>query len=144
MKNKVIIYAVIITFLNYLGCTTKEVMTKNTFIETYVLNNKVNDKDIYINTIDDNKYFFSAGMYFLENDSLAGTGRKITLTESEIFKGKIALSDIASVEQETTDSGNTILLVTGILVVGAITLAGIAALSVSSSIQSCNSSRTKY
>ncbi len=116
--KKTISIICILAFFNYIGCSSKEVMTKNSFIaENHVSGNS---KDIYINTINDDYYYFPSGNYIIVNDSLSGTGRKILSDNEAFFKGKIALADISTVEQKTTSVGNTILLVLGISLIGLI------------------------
>lgn len=145
MKKTVSIIC-ILTVLNYIGCSSKEVMTKNTFVRTYNLSNNDNSNDIYVNTINDDQYFFQSGHYSFETDSLSGNGKKILPTKEENFVGKIAFADIVTVEQETADTGNIILLVVGILVAGALIFVGIAAASFNSSMHSCSEgiSKTKF
>ena len=143
MLKKIITIVCILSVLNYIGCSSKEVMTKNTFIRTYNLSNGDNSKDIFVNTVNDDQYFFQSGYYSFEKDSLNGTGKKIFPTKEESFKGKIAFADILTVEQETNDTGNTILLVLGILVAGTLIFVGIAAASFSSSMHSCSESINK-
>jgi hypothetical protein len=144
MSNKIICIICVLALLNYIGCSSKEVMTKNTFIRTYNLSNGDVSKDIYVNTINDDQYFFPGGHYSFEADSLIGNGKKILPISEEIFKGKIAFADILTVEQETTDTGNTILLALGILVAGALIFAGIAAASMSSAANSCTQAVNKH
>jgi hypothetical protein len=132
MSKKLVSTICILAILNYIGCSSKEVMTKNTFIRIYNLSNGDNSKDIYVNTITDDQYFFQSGNYLFEADSLLGNGKKILPTKEENFKGKIALTDILTVEQETVDTGNTILLVLGILVTGALIYVALAAATITS------------
>jgi hypothetical protein len=85
-------------------------------------------KDIYINTINEELYFFSFSNYYLENDSLIGRGKKIFNYNEESFNGKIALTDILTIEQTEINSTNTLLFISGFilifggLIVGAIEL----------------------
>ena len=125
--KKIISIICILAVLNYIGCSSKEVMTKNTFIRSYSLSNGDNRKDIFVNTINDDQYFFASGHYTFETDSLSGNGKKILPTKGESFVGKIAFADILTVEQETSDTGNTLLLLVGILVAGALIYVGITA-----------------
>jgi len=144
MSKKLVSTICILAILNYIGCSSKEVLTKNTFIRTHNLSNGDNSKDIYVNTISDDQYFFQSGHYSFETDSLSGNGQKILPTKEENFTGKIAFSDILTVEQETTDTGNTILLALGIVTVGAIIAVAIAAAAFSSSVHSCSESVNRH
>ena len=141
--KKTISIICILAVLNYIGCSSKEVMTKNTFIRSYALSTGNNSKDIYVNTVNDDQYFFASRNYTFEADSLSGNGKKILPTKEEGFVGKIAFADILTVEQETSDTGNTILLVAGIVVAGALIFAGISAAALSSSMNSCSESINK-
>ena len=139
MKKTISIICILAT-LNYIGCSSTEIVSKNTFIRTYSLSKGDNSEAIYVNTTDDNQFFFEAGHYSLSNDSLNGVGKKVLLNEMKPFNGKIALTDIVSIEEETTNTGNTILLVLGIVAVGAIVIFAIAAAHFSSSAHSCTES----
>lgn len=125
--KKTISIICILAVLNYIGCSSKEVITKNTFIRSYVLSKGDNNKDIFVNTVNDDQYYFASGHYSFETDSLSGNGKKILPTKEEGFVGKIAFADILTVEQETSDTGNTLLLLLGIVVAGALIYVGIAA-----------------
>ena len=138
--KKTISIICILAILNYIGCSSTEIVSKNTFIRTYSLSKGDNSEAIYVNTTDDNQFFFEAGHYSLSNDSLNGVGKKVLLNEMNPFNGKIALTDIVSIEEETTNTGNTILLVLGIVAVGAIVIFAIAAAHFSSSAHSCTES----
>lgn len=137
MLTKIISIICIIAVLNYIGCSSKEVMTKNTFIRTYKFSNNNNSNDIYVNTFNDDQYFFQSGHYTFETDSLSSNGKKILPAKEENFEGKIAFADIVTVEQETADTGDTVLLVVGILAAAAIIVTAIAAASFNSSAHSC-------
>ena len=142
--KKTISIICILAVLNYIGCSSKEVITKNTFIRSYVLSKGDNNKDIFVNTVNDDQYYFASGHYSFETDSLSGNGKKILPTKEEGFGGKIAFADILTVEQETSDTGNTILLIVGIIVAGALIYVGIAAAALSSSMNSCTESVNKH
>jgi hypothetical protein len=132
MSKKILSTICVLALLNYIGCFSTEIISKNNFIRAYSISKGDNSKDIYVNTTDDNQYFFQSGNYLFEADSLLGNGKKILPTKEENFKGKIALTDILTVEQETVDTGNTILLVLGILVTGALIYVALAAATITS------------
>ncbi len=125
--KKTISIICILAVLNYIGCSSKEVMTKNTFVRSYALSSGDNSKDIFVNTLNDDQYYFASGHYIFETDSLSGNGKKILPTKEEKFVGKIAFADILTVEQETSDTGKTLLLLVGIVVAGALIYVGISA-----------------
>lgn len=142
--KKTISIICILSVLNYIGCTSKEVMTKSTFIGDYKLSHGDNSDDIYVSTDNNDYYFFPSGNYSLTNDSLRGVGKKILLDKEESFNGKIALADIVTVEQKTTAVGNTILLVLGISLIGLIiAAAALGAAAGSAMNRSCESINTK-
>ncbi len=138
--KKTISIICILTTLNYIGCSSTEIISKNTFIRTYSLSNGDNSNDIYVNTVDENQYFFQSGSYSISNDSLKGIGKKILPNEMQSFNGKIALKDIESFEGKTTDKGNTLLLVLGIVTIGAVLVIVTSIASANSSMKSCSES----
>jgi hypothetical protein len=144
MTKKMISTICILAVLNYIGCSSKEIITKNTFIRTYSLSKGDNSKAIYVNTTDDNQYFFEAGHYSLSNDSLNGIGKKVLPNEMKPFNGNIALTNIVSIEEETTNTGNTLLLVLLIATIGAVIVVAISAASVNSSVNSCTDSVNEH
>lgn len=125
MSKKTISIICVLALLNYIGCSSNEVISKNTFLRNHTLSKEGNSRDIYINTVNDDQYFFESDHYIFEKDSLRGVGKKIFPTDQENFNGKIAYADILTVEQETSDTGNTLLLIVGIVVAGALIFAGI-------------------
>lgn len=139
--KKTISIICILAFFNYIGCSSKEVMTKNSFIAENHLNGNIND--IYVSTINDDYYFFSSGNYVIVNDSLSGVGKKILLDKEVNFNGKIALADILTIEQKTFNPGKTIILALGILAVGALIFTAIIASSMNSTFNSCVDSINK-
>lgn len=143
MLKKIISIICILTVLNYIGCSSSEIISKNTFIRTYSLSNGDNSKDIYVNTVDDNQYFFESGHYSISKDYLTGIGEKVLPNEMELFDGKIALTDIVSIEEETINTGNTLLLILIIATVGAVVVFAISLASVNSSVHSCSESLNK-
>ncbi len=125
--KKTISLICVLALINYIGCSSKEVISKNTFLRNHTSSNKGNSKNIYVNTVNDDQYFFESEHYTFEKDSLSGIGQKIFPTNQKYFNGKIAYADILTVEQQTSDTGNTVILVVGILVAGALIYVGIAA-----------------
>lgn len=66
------------------------------------------------------RYHFSPGNYSISNDSLVGNGEIESLNPVTPFKGSIPISDIISFEQKKVDTGATIGLIAGVVVVGAL------------------------
>ena len=118
MIKKILISLVIISFLNYLGCYTSEIITKNEIDQG---TKKINLKEVIsISTKDYKSYSFGANQYQIQNDTLFGTGVITKLGKQIPFKGKIAMNDIVSIEQKSTDAVATIGLVLGIAALGAL------------------------
>lgn len=118
MVRKIFISLVLLSFLNYLGCYSSEIITKNEVDQGL---KKINlDEEISISTKDYNSYRFGAHQYQIQNDTLSGTGVITKLGKQIPFKGKIAMNDIVSIEQKSTDAVATIGLVLGIAALGAL------------------------
>jgi len=110
----------IISLFSYLACTTFNVASKESIKEE--MKNDTLDGDIYIITIDNNKYHFGDWGYRIENDTLYGKGLKINPYGTEPFNGKIAMEDISHFEVTEGDALATTGLILGILA----TLTGLA------------------
>lgn len=110
--------------LQFVGCYSSKYITVDQLVneerkeaELTVIQDSVsfgeNTNYFYINTINEERYFFSSGNYFLDNDSLSGIGRKILENEEEDFGGKIALADISTIEQKEINTSNTLWFIFG-------------------------------
>ena len=90
-----------------------------------------NQKEIHDITFVDNEnyeYLFKAKNYIISNDSIEGKAMRNKIdndTEKEVFKGKIAISDIRSIQEDKINYVTTALLVLCIvgIIAGAFTLA---------------------
>jgi len=99
--KKLTISFLIISLFNYLACTTFNVAGKESIKEE--MKNDTLSGDIYIITVDNNRYHFGEWGYQIKNDTLYGNGLKINPNGEEPFKGKIALDDISHFEVEELD-----------------------------------------
>ena len=89
-------------------------------------NQKGRDDIIFIDT-NDYEYLFKAKNYTISNDSIEGKAMRNKInneTEKEVFKGKIALSDIKSIQEDQINYVTTSLLFLCIagIIVGAVAL----------------------
>ncbi len=98
--KKLTISFLIISLFNYLACTTFNVASKET-IKEEVKNGTYSE--IYIITMDNNRYHFGGCCYYIKNDTLYGKGLKINPNGEEPFKGKIAMGNISHFEVEEID-----------------------------------------
>jgi hypothetical protein len=98
-------------------------------ISTEELYNQEDREDIIIIDSNDYEYFFKAKNYTINNDSIEGKAVRNKINndvEKEGFKGKIALIDIKSIQEDRINYGTTFLLILCIgIIVGAVTLASI-------------------
>jgi hypothetical protein len=98
-------------------------------ISTEELYNQKDREDITIIDANDYEYLFQAQNYKIINDTIEGKAMRNKINndvEKEVFKGKVALSDIKSVKEDRINYVNTSLLILCIgIIVGAATLASI-------------------
>jgi len=77
--------------------------------------------EIYLTKNDSTRYHFMKNDYYIENDTLYGKGKLSPSDREQPFEGKIALSEIESIQVETSDTFETrifIGFITAIAVVG--------------------------
>ena len=122
--KKLTVSFLIISLFNFLACTTLNVASKESIKEE--MKNGTLRSDIYIITMDNNRYHFGNWDRHIENDTLYGKGLKINPNGEEPFKGKIAMDDISHFEVEEGDALATTGLVLGIIAVLVIAAALIA------------------
>jgi hypothetical protein len=82
------------------------------------LNNQNGKDDIKLVDNNDFQYLFRAEDYTIKNDSLRGKGIKSKLNDErhkELFKGKIALTDMKSIQTDRFNIVNTSLLILSIV-----------------------------
>lgn len=116
MLKKYIICFLILSIINFTGCSYSEIMSKND-----VDNGKCQldfNEELFCTTKDYTKYHFAPGNYHIAKDSLYGKGVIESSSSITPFKGSIALTEIVSFEQNKSDAVGTIGLVAGIVVVG--------------------------
>ena len=116
MLRKFFITLLVVSFLNFVGCYSSEIISKT---EIDKGTKKINfDEEISISTKDYNSYRFGAHQYQIQNDILSGTGVTTKFGKQIPFKGKIALNDVVSFEQKSIDAGATTGLVIGGIALG--------------------------
>ena len=116
MLKKYIICFLILSILNFTGCTYLEVISNEDISEGRA---DINFSDeLYLTTKDFTRYHFLAYNYQLVNDTLYGSGAIEASSSITPFKGAIALDEIINFEQNKPDTGATIGLIGGIIAVG--------------------------
>lgn len=116
MLKKYIIFFLILTFLNFTGCTSLEVISKEDVNEGLAQINF--SEELYLTTKDFSRYHFLAYKYQIANDTLYGSGAIEASSSIAPFKGAIALDEIINFEQSKPDTGATIGLIAGIIAAG--------------------------
>ena len=132
MLKKHIICFLILSFLNFTGCTSLEVISKKDVDEGRTEINL--GDDLFLTTKDFTRYHFLAFNYQIANDTLYGSGAIEASSSITPFKGAIALDEIINFEQSKTDTGATLGLIGGIIAVGLVVLAIIVAADISDTI----------
>ena len=116
MLKKYIICFLILSTLNFTGCTYLEVIDKEDVDEGRAEIN-LND-ELYLTTKDFTRYHFLAYTYRITNDTLYGIGAIENSTIITPFNGAVAFNDVINFEQKKTDTGATLGLIGGIIAVG--------------------------
>jgi hypothetical protein len=94
---------------------------------------------IMVQTNDFNSYQFEEGDYSFTADSIMGSGKSLRINKEIPFEGKIPLNDIYIFDVNQLNTGNTILLVLGVGLIGLIVAAAIAVNDLNNSMSSgCN------
>jgi hypothetical protein len=120
MLKKYIICLLILSILNFTGCTYLEVISKEDVNDGRT---QINFSDeFYLTTKDFTRYHFLAYNYQIVNDTLYGSGAIEASSSITTFKGSIALDEIINFEQNKPDTGATLGLIGGIIAVGALVL----------------------
>lgn len=115
MLKKYIICFLILSILNFTGCTYLEVISNEDVSEGRA---EINLSDeLYLTTKDFTRYHFLAFNYQIVNDTLYGSGA-IEAPSITPFKGAIALDEILNYGQNKPDTGVTIGLIAGIVAAG--------------------------
>jgi hypothetical protein len=129
MYKKYIICFLILSLLNFAGCSYLEVISKEDVTEGKA---EINLSDeLYLTTKDYTRYHFLAYTYQITNDTLYGNGAIENSSVITPFQGAVAFNDIINFEQNKPDTGATIGLFAGIIAVGLVILGIIAAADVS-------------
>jgi hypothetical protein len=116
MLKKYIICFLILSFLNFTGCTSLEVISKD---DVDAGRAEINFGDeLYLTTKNFTRYHFLAYTYQIANDTIYGNGAIEDSSSITPFKGSIALNEVINFEQNKPDTGATIGLFGGIIVVG--------------------------
>jgi len=134
--KKLTISFLIISLFNYLACTTLNVVSKKSIEEE--MEHGTLSGEIYIITIDNNRYHFGDWGYRIENDTLYGKGLKINPNGEEPFEGKIPLNNISHFEVEEGDALATTGLVLGIAAFGLLVLGILFMTSLGNKLESCS------
>jgi len=92
------------------------------------LSNQKERDDITLNDTENYEYLFKVKNYTISNDSIVGKAMRNKInneTEKEVFKGKIAISDIKSIQKYQINYVTSTLLILSLvgIIVGAIALA---------------------
>ncbi len=116
MLKKYIICFLILSILNFTGCSYLEVISYEDVNEGRA--EITLSDELYLTTKDYTRYHFLAYNYQIANDTLYGSGAIEASSSITPFKGAIALDEIINFEQSKPDTGATIGLFAGIVAVG--------------------------
>jgi hypothetical protein len=116
MLKKYIICFLILSILNFTGCSYLEVISYEDVNEGRA--EITLSDELYLTTKDYTRYHFLAYNYQIANDTLYGSGAIEASSSIGPFKGAIALDEIINFEQSKPDTGATIGLIAGIIAVG--------------------------
>jgi hypothetical protein len=104
------------SLLNFIGCSSTKVVT-NKKLDNGTAQIDIN-KEIYLTTKDQNRYYFPKWSYQILNDTLFGEGTYINNGREIPFNGKVAINDIEWIEQNEIDIESTTGLTLGIIAIG--------------------------
>jgi len=105
MPRRFITYIIFFTFLKLIGCYSYQEVTYQEFESTNP--NDINSEDIYIITRDSTKYHSNWWTFSVYEDSVYIKGSKYYGNGQTAFKGKIAVSDIETIEVDKYDETAT-------------------------------------
>lgn len=117
MPKKITTYVTLLSFMYLVGCYTFEPISYDEF-QTFNLN-EINSDEIHFITYDSTVYVLDKQTIQVEQESLYVKGLRLYQEQSIPFEGRIAVTDIESVELETINGTRTGLL---ILTVGTLVL----------------------
>jgi hypothetical protein len=116
MPRKIITYIVFFAFLNLVRCYSYQAVTYEEFENTNP--DDIKSEDIYIITKDSTKYHSSWWTFSVNDDSVLVKGSKFVGKQEAPFKGKIAVSEIETIEVDKYDGGLTALSVSASILAG--------------------------
>lgn len=134
--KKLLINVLIISLINFFGCTTMGVATKES-VEKEAKEGTL-ESELYIITFENNRYHFGKWGYQIKRDTLFGKGLKINPDGEEPFEGKIAMDDIRRFEMEEGDTAATIGLVLGIGAAALLAIGILYSIALGNSLESCS------
>ena len=105
MPRKIMTYIVFFAFLNLIGCYSYQGLTYEEFENTNP--DDIRSEDIYITTKDSTKYHSSWWIFSVYEDSVYIKGSKYFGNEQAAFQGKIAVSEIETIEVDKYDGTAT-------------------------------------
>lgn len=112
LNKKHFVFLIIITFTNYIGCSSFKNISGPAIKEEI---NKHNDIPLNIITKDYKEYQFNSYMYSVKNDTLSGVGKIIHLTKESPFNGKIAVAEIIELKYKNENIFGSLGIVLGIV-----------------------------
>jgi len=126
MFRKILIALIMMSFLNYVGCSSSEVITKKELDEGTAQIDT--NEEIYCTTKDSIRYYFPKWSYQIVDDTLYGEGTVQNARREMPFNGQLAIDEITSFEQTQVDAGATTgltltIMAVGVLAVGLVLLA---------------------
>ena len=118
MLKKYFIGLLTLAILNFTGCTSLEVISKEDVNEGRTQINL--SEELFLTTKDLTRYHFLPPNFWIASDTLHGKGAIEDSSSVIPFEGSVALTDIVSYEQRTPDTLATIGLITGLLAIGVV------------------------
>ena len=118
MFKKYFLSSLILAILNFTGYSYLEVISKEDVTEGKAEINL--SRELYMTTKDFTRYYFLPYTYEITNDTLNGNCAIESPSSITPFQGYIAVADIISFEQRKVDTGATIGIIAGIILVGII------------------------
>ncbi len=111
MYKKLISSILVVALLNLLGCYSSELVNVTEYKQ---IEEEDKSDDIRVITIY-SEYYLSD--FYIENDTLYAKGKEILYNKEKPFDGKIALSDIESIQFEYLNGVTTALFVLGMVAI---------------------------
>ena len=113
MLKKYFIGLLTLAILNFTGCTSLEVISKEDVNEGRTQINL--SEELFLTTKDLTRYHFLPPNFWIASDTLHGKGAIEDSSSVIPFEGSVALTDVVSYEQRTPDTWATIGLITGLI-----------------------------